>query len=74
MSLGGTDNVRGISGTEKDGKTTIVFALPLDSKDIHDKKFVKGDTYTVLLAYGKDGADDFTSMHAKRVAVETVLK
>ncbi len=74
VSLGGTDDVRGISGIEKDGKTTIVFALPLDSKDIYDKKFVKGDTYTVLLAYGKDGADDFTSMHSKRVAIDVVLK
>jgi hypothetical protein len=74
VSLGGTADVRGLRGSEKDGITTIVFALPLDSKDKYDKKFVQGDTYTVLLAYGRDDADDFTSMHAKRVAVETVLK
>ncbi|NCB02540.1 MAG: hypothetical protein EOM67_10290 [Spirochaetia bacterium] len=73
-SLGGTDNVVAISGTEMDGKTTIVFALPLDSKDIYDKKFVQGDTYKVLLAYGKDNSDDFTSMHTKRQSMNVVLK
>jgi len=74
VSLGGTEDVRGIRGSETNGKTTIVFALPLDSMDQYDKKFVQGETYKVLLAYGKNGADDFTSMHSKRTAIDVVFK
>ena len=73
-SIGGTDNVRGISGKEMNGMTTIVFALPLDSNDMYDKKFVLGQEYTVLLAYGKNDADNFTTGHSRRDKVEVVLK
>ncbi len=73
-SIGGTDNVRGISGTENNGITTIVFALPLDSNDIYDKTFVQGDSYKVLLAYGKDSDDNFDSKHRKRDSMDAVLK
>ena len=73
-SVGGTQDVRPISGSEENGVTTIVFALPLDSGDQFDVKFVQGESYKVLLAYGADSADNFTGMHRERSSVDVVLK
>jgi hypothetical protein len=73
-SVGGTQDVRPISGTEENGVTTIVFALPLDSGDQFDAKFVQGESYKVLLAYGADSADNFTGMHRERSSVDVVLQ
>jgi hypothetical protein len=69
-SLGGTQDVRVVSGTEVDGKTTVVFAIPKDSGDAYDKVLIPGSTYTVLIAYGSNGADNFTSMHRAQKSVE----
>ena len=64
VDLGGTDNVQLLSGSEASGTTEIDLRIPLDSGDAYDKALVQGNTYTVILARGADGADDFTSHHA----------
>ncbi len=73
-SVGGTQNVRPISGTEADGITTIVFALPLASGDQFDVEFIEGSSYKILLAYGAKNGDNFTSIHRGRTSVDVVLK
>ena len=72
-TLGGTQNVRAIRGTEDQGVTTIVFALPLDSGDQFDEVFTQGTSYKVLLAHGAENADNFTAKHKGRTSVEVVL-
>lgn len=67
-NLGGVDNVMNPTGAETAGSTEVSFTIPLDSGDTYDRKLVVGQTYRVLLAYGPNGADDFTIQHAVRTA------
>jgi hypothetical protein len=67
-NLGGAYNVMNPTGKEEAGSTEVSFTIPLDSGDAYDKKLVVGQTYKVLLAYGPNGADDFTIQHATRTA------
>ncbi|MDM7993649.1 MAG: DOMON domain-containing protein [Candidatus Fermentibacter sp.] len=69
-SLGGSDDLVPVSGTEEDGRTTIVFRMPLDSGDVNDRVLVPGEPCRALVAYGNDGDDDFTSYHAWAAIVE----
>ncbi len=69
VSLGGTDDVTVDGGSESDGETTIEFTIPLDSGDQYDRPLQEGDTYSVILAIGSDGADDFTSYHQTAAVV-----
>ncbi len=71
-SIGGTEDVRLISGTEQDGKTTLVFAIPMDSGDATIKS-CRGFYLYDILAYGANGADNFTSSHRARKSVEVKL-
>ncbi len=64
LSLGGSDDVFGIAGTETDGITTLEFKIPLDSGDSYDRVLQIGQSYTVLFAKGN--ADDFGSYHSSR--------
>ena len=73
VNIGGTQDVRLISGSQTDGETTVRFALPRQSADAYDTDFIPGETYTVLLAYGGSNANNFTSMHRRRTSVEVVL-
>ena len=73
ISLGGTEDVRVLSGTTEEGKTVITFALPLDSGDSYDVVFTPGETYTMLLAYGPEGAQNFTARHRSRTSLEVQL-
>lgn len=66
-SLGGKDDIREKSGMEKDGKTMIHFAIPLDSKDAYDKVLEPGKTYKVIVAAGS--SDNFTSPHVKTASL-----
>lgn len=70
LSLGGFDDVTHEDGYEEGDETQIEFVTPLDSEDIYDKPLSEGLTYTVLLAYGEDGADDFESQHALSTSIE----
>lgn len=64
VSLGGTDDAEIISGSESSGETSLEFRIPLDSGDQYDKVLTQGTAYTLIFAYGEDGADDFASYHA----------
>lgn len=64
VNLGGTSDVELLSGSQSGGETEIEFRIPLDSGDQYDKVLAEGNTYTVIFAYGNDGADDFTSPHS----------
>jgi len=69
-SLGGSENIRIISGVESQGTTTLVFALPKNSGDAYDTVFTPGETYKVLLAYGPNGANNYTAMHRARRSLD----
>jgi hypothetical protein len=71
--LGGTDDVQLVSAREADGWTEIVFALPIDSGDAYDTVLTPGETHTVLIAYGPDDRDDFTTKHRFKTSFEAVL-
>ena len=72
-NLGGTNDVTEIDGEEQDGRTTVRFTIPLDSGDEKDKPLSRGNSYTVLVAHGRNGADDFSSYHAARGSFEMEL-
>lgn len=63
-SQGGTSDVTLISGNEAAGVTTIHFTIPLVTADQYDRPLQVGSTYTVILARGANGADNYTGMHA----------
>jgi len=63
IALGGTDDVTLVAGSENDTHTEIEFTIPMDSGDAYDKSLVEGTTYAVIIAYGPDQADDFTTQH-----------
>ncbi len=66
----GSDNVTSKQGQETGTGTRISFTIPLDSGDPRDRALVAGQTYKVLLAYGPDNADDFTTKHATKTSVD----
>lgn len=72
--LGGEDNVTVLDGFEEEGRTEISFSIPLSSGDDYDKVLTAGQEYKVILAYGPDGADNFTGFHAWAETVELVLE
>lgn len=63
VNLGGTSDIRTISGSQSSGETTISFKMPYNSQDQYDKVLQEGQNYTFIFAYGADEADDFTSAH-----------
>lgn len=71
--LGGTDNAEPVSGEETLEGTTITFSIPLDSGDSYDSVLAEGTTHKVIMAYGPDGADNFTGMHAWADTIELEL-
>lgn len=71
--LGGTSDVTDVSGSESDGATTLSFTIPLDSGDAFDRVLAPGTTVKILLAYGREGADDFEGYHAWAETVEVDL-
>lgn len=72
-ALGGLDNLTDKSGREVDGFTEISFTIPLDSGDAYDQVLVPGQKCKVILAYGRKGADNFTSFHKRATTVEITL-
>jgi hypothetical protein len=69
----GTSNVMDAKGREYEGNTEISFAIPLNSGDLRDRPLVPGRSYTVLLAYGPDTADEFTTQHATRTSICVII-
>ncbi|MFO7626653.1 MAG: DOMON domain-containing protein [Candidatus Fermentibacteraceae bacterium] len=62
-ALGGTSDVTLIDSGETGNETEIDFSIPMSSGDQYDASLTQGETYTILLAYGPSGGDDFTSAH-----------
>lgn len=73
VDLGGTEDLSAVSGNESEGSTTLMFTIPLNSGDDYDRALAAGTTVKVLLAYGREGADDYTSYHAWAKTVEIDL-
>ena len=63
-TLGGTHDLTIDGGSEASGSTEIKFTIPLDSGDMYDRALASGGTYSIILARGADGLDNFTSPHA----------
>ncbi len=70
---GGTDDVTEKGGTQTGEVTEITFSIPLDSGDSRDRPLVEGNTYTVILARGPNGADIFTMQHGARASATITL-
>jgi hypothetical protein len=73
VSGGGSDDITDKGGTEADGVTEITFSIPLDSGDSRDRPLVEGNTYTVIMARGPNGADDHTTQHAARTSTTITI-
>jgi hypothetical protein len=63
ISLGGTDDVSSVSGTETGGRTSISFSIPLSSGDSSDHDLIPGSTVSIIMANGANDDDSFTGMH-----------
>ena len=71
-TLGGTDDVTLVGGSEEGGMTTVEFTMPLQSGDKYDGEIdVEGDTI-VLLAYG-GARDSFKTKHQYRTTLKVNL-
>jgi hypothetical protein len=71
--LGWKESIAVVSGSEEGSVTTIVFRLPLQWGESYGTVFKEGQTYKVLLAYGPDNRDNFTSKHRKRTTFSVTL-
>ncbi|MDD3997572.1 MAG: DOMON domain-containing protein [Sphaerochaetaceae bacterium] len=74
ISLGGTQTVEVIDGSEANGITTVTFRLPKSSGDAFDVVFNPGQRYKIIAAYGSNGFDNFTGMHKARKSIEVTLE
>jgi len=74
IDLGGTDDVTAVSGYEESGFTGITFSIPLSSGDEYDHILEEGGTYTIILAYGANDADDFEGYHEWAETLEIELR
>ncbi len=72
-NIGGTNDIIESHGSEANGRTTLRFAIPLDSGDEKDKPLRRGGRHQVLVAHGRDGDDSFVGYHANRGMFEIVL-
>ena len=65
--LGGTNDILEAAGTERNGRTTVEFVIPLITRDPNDKTLVPGETYDILIAY-HESSDSFAVRHSRRGA------
>ncbi|MEO1052848.1 MAG: DOMON domain-containing protein [Bacteroidota bacterium] len=70
--IGGTDDIRIISGVESAGHSKVRFSIPLQSKDQYDFKHVAGQDFWLILAYSVD--DDFGHHSRMRKHIRYRLK
>ncbi len=68
----GSQDILASAGKESGGKTTVEFAIPLDSGDPADTVLSPGTTHKVLLAY-QSSDDSFNVRHTKRVVTSLTL-
>ena len=70
-TFGGVDNITNVTGSEKNGITTIEFTIPLNSGDKYDKVLIPGKEYKVIFAYGTK--DNLKTKHRKTASVKIKL-
>ena len=69
IELGGTPEVKLISGSVEKGQTTISFSMPLVPKaQKYNFTFTKGEDIPIIMAYGKNGAKNKDSYHQYRTS------
>lgn len=71
-AMRGRNDVTEVSGSEKDGITTIEFAMPMNSTEATDGKLDPNAFTEVLLAYGKN-RDSFFERHSFRTSLRVNL-
>jgi len=59
------DHVVQAAGSESDGRSTVEFAIPLDSEDDQDKALEPGTEVVIILAYHRSN-DGLTARHSER--------
>ncbi|NLP05935.1 DOMON domain-containing protein [Candidatus Fermentibacteria bacterium] len=74
LLMGGTEDILSFEASESAGTTTLSFAILLDTGDAYDKPLEHGSSYDVILAYGPDGADDFTTQHELATVTTVTLQ
>ena len=67
QTLGGTDDLKIISGQEENNETTIVFSLPLASADQNDFQLEAGKDMWLILAYSAHDEFDHHSRMRKHI-------
>ena len=65
-TYGGTQDILDVAGVEEAGRTQLRFTIPLDSGDARDRPLARGKRHRVILAHGREGADDFSTGHTWR--------
>ena len=70
VGLGGDNHVTRVFGHEEGGVSEMRFTIPLNSGDVYDRILIPGQTYTIIFAYGFNGADDFNSIHEEKEGIE----
>ncbi|OHD17314.1 MAG: hypothetical protein A2086_05335 [Spirochaetes bacterium GWD1_27_9] len=71
VELGGTDDIKNLTGKETDNSTEIYFSIPIDSGDKFDTKLTKGK-HKIILAYS--ASDDFKYKHTNYTKIEIEIK
>lgn len=70
--LGGSDDIKNVSGNESDDGTTLSFSIPLDSGDKYDTPLQAGDEVKVILAYGD--SDNLSAKHTYRTSASITIQ
>jgi hypothetical protein len=73
VSLGGTSNIISSLGSEIAGLTQVNFIIPLNSGDNYDRVLTAGNSYTIILARGQNGTDNFTGSHSAAGSTQITL-
>jgi len=71
-SRDGSQDILAAAGKESGGKTTIEFAIPLESPDPADTVLGPGTTHRVMVAY-QESSDDLNAKHTKRALTTLTL-
>jgi hypothetical protein len=73
VSLGGSSDVKDVSGKEENGWTTLKFSIPLNSGDKYDGVIKAGAENDLIFAYGRADAKNTTSRHAKEYKLKVKI-
>lgn len=63
MELGGSQDLLVLSGKQTEEDSVISFSIPLNSADEYDTELIRGETYPLILAYGK--RDNISRKHSR---------